>query len=188
MFTWAGWWNRTERCGFRWVSGQDLGLVAGVWRSVLWPTLIWCAKPHLSFPFECWADWLIRFLGKGCGGREADHFLMAMRIQRRGATRVANTRKARNLLEAKISPKILEPQEDRNQAKNPPLAVATHRAQAHRNVTWRGWGKMDQALYRTQRKNLFLDSQSDQTIAKAARIRGEWPCPVLVSLFFWRCW
>jgi hypothetical protein len=74
----------------------------------------------------------------------------------------------------------LEPQEDRNQAKNPPLAVATHRAQAHRNATGRGWGKMDQALYRAQRKNLFLDSRSDQTIAKAggferkARIRAEW--------------
>jgi len=42
------------------------------------------------------------------------------------------------------------------------------------------WGRMDQALYRAQRKNLFLDSRSDQTIGKAggferkARIRAEW--------------
>jgi hypothetical protein len=45
----AGWWNRTERYSFRWVSGRDLGLVAGMWRSVLWPAVIWCAKPRF-FP------------------------------------------------------------------------------------------------------------------------------------------
>jgi hypothetical protein len=96
-------WGRVDG-GFGWGVlfslglGRDLGSVAGLWRSDFWPSAIWWAKPRF-FPSVgnrrgasgdgdgmlpslslLSADWHIRFLGKGCGGREADNHLMAMRI------------------------------------------------------------------------------------------------------------
>jgi hypothetical protein len=50
-------------------------------------------------------------------------------------------RKARNLLEAKISAENLELPRREKPGQNPSLAVATHRAQAQRNARGRGYGE-----------------------------------------------
>jgi hypothetical protein len=99
----------------------------------------------------------------------------------RGATRAAPIpEKQGTALRRRSRPKTWNPKKRETRPKSFPCsghAQGASAAKCHRN---RIWGRMDQALYRAQRKNLFLGSRSDQTIGKAggferkARIRAEW--------------